>query len=811
MRLTHKSLIRLFILMLITSGAAFSQRLQRDFDGLISGRVLESELQEPIEYANIVLYRQRDSLQVTGTITNQEGHFQLTGIQPGLYYVEISFIGYHTNRIDNVEITAEAPHANIGDILLESTILGVEGTAVVAERPALSYQIDKKVIDVSRQTTAQSGTAVDVLENVPSVTVDIEGNVSLRGSENFTVLIDGRPTVLEPSDALQQIPASTIETIEIITNPSAKYDPDGISGIINVIMKSKRLRGTSGIANLSLGLDEKYGGDFLLSYQRGIYNTYLGADYNRGVFPGTRRVENTTYNNDTASYIYSSGDSRWKRNPFGLRGGVDINLSSQDKLSLGGQFGKREMQNSLTLDYDEWSDRSDEHNIYISQDEGRHSHVFYSLALDYLHRFLKKNHEIAAQTFFSQRSGDEESMNQLLDTTGTVVSGQQNTEEGPTMLWLLKFDYTLPLREKDKFAAGYQNRINRSEDVTRLYEYDAVTGQYEFVPQFSHTTKYTRTIQSLYGMYSGEWGYFGYQAGLRGEYTYRTIEMLGEDERFTLDRWDYFPTAHLSYGLQNGQQIMASYTRRIERPRQWWLEPFITWSDAYNVRKGNPALKPEYVDSYELGYQTFLGRNLFSAEGYYRITHNKVERVRSTYSDNIILHTVENVGADYALGVEFMLDLRLFNWWNINYSANFFDYRIKGDLYGKELSEEDFNWNSRFGNELKLSKSTTLQINGRYNSPAITAQGQREGFFSTDAALKQEFLGKNLSVTLQVRDIFGTGRREYRSEGENFSYYSYFMRKSPIVMLNIRYNFNNYKPERQRDVNDQEFEGMEDM
>ena len=811
MRLIYKSINVSFILLWVILGTAFSQSLQGDSNGLIAGRVLDSGVREPIEYANIVLYRQRDSLQVTGTITNREGNFRLTGIRPGLYYLEISFIGYHTNTIDNVEINAEAPQANIGDILLEQTILGMEGTEVVAERPALSYQIDKKVINVSRQTTAQSGTAVDVLENVPSVTVDIEGNVSLRGSENFVVLIDSRPTVLEPADALQQIPASTIESIEIITNPSAKYDPDGISGIINVIMKKKSLQGISGIANLNLGLDEKYGGDFLLSYRTGFYNTYFGADYNKSVFPGTRRVENMTYQNDTASYIYSSGKSRWQRNPFGLRGGIDLNLSSQDNLSFGARYGKREMQSSLTLDYDEWTDQSNEHDMYMSLDEGKHSHVFYSLASDYLHRFLKKNHEISAQTFFSQRNSDEESINQLLDTAGIVISGQKNKEEGPTMLLRLKLDYRLPLREKTKFEAGYQSRINHTEDINKMYEYDAVTRQYEFVPQFSHTTEYTRNIQSIYGIYSGAWGNFGYQGGLRGEYTYRTIELVGEDEHFTIDRWDYFPTAHMSYGLQNGHQVMASYTRRIERPRQWWLEPFMTWSDAYNVRMGNPALKPEYVDSYELGYQTFLGRNLFSAEGYYRVTHNKVERVRSTYSDNIILHTVENVGTDYALGVEFMLDLKLFNWWNINYLANFYDYRIEGALYGEEFSERNFSWNSRFGNELRLSKSTTFQINGRYNSPAITAQGQREGFFSTNAALKQEFLGKNLSVILQVRDIFGTGKREYRTEGEDFSYYSYSTRKSPIVMLNIRYNFNNYKQERQPDINDQEFEGMEDM
>ncbi len=803
--------IPLVILFFIISGNVAAQRLPGNSNGVITGRVLDSGLNEPIEYANIVLYLQRDSTQVTGTITNREGNFQLTGIRSGLYYVEISFIGYHTHLIDNIEITPGMPEASVGDIRLQQTILGVEGTEVVADRPALAFQIDKKVINVSRQTTTASGTAVDILENVPSVTVDIEGNVSLRGSENFTVLVDGRPTVLESSEALQQIPASTIESIEIITNPSAKYDPDGISGIINVLMKKKNLRGTSGIANLNLGLDEKYGGDFLLSHQRGIYNTYISADYNKSVFPGTRRVENITYQNDTASYINSTGDFRWKRNPFGLRGGIDLDLSYQDKLSLGGRFGRREMQRSFTLEYDEWSDHSDEHNVYVSQDEGKHSHVFYSLSADYLHRFLKKNHEIAVQAFFSQRKGDEKSTNQLLDTTGMIISGQQNTEDGPTTLLRLKLDYSLPLREKDKFEAGFQSRINRSEDINKMYEYDTVTDAFEFIPQFSHTTKYTRDIQSLYAIYSGEWGHLGYQGGLRGEYTYRTIELVDEDEHFTIDRWDYFPTAHLSYKFQNGQHVMASYTRRIERPRYWWLEPFMTWFDAYSVRMGNPALKPEYVDSYELGYQTFLGRNLFSAETYYRITHNKVERIRSAYIDNVILHTVENVGADYALGIEFMLDLKLFKWWSINCLANLFDYRIEGELYGEEFSDKDFNWSTRFSNELKLLQSTTLQINGRYNSPAITAQGQREGFFMTDAALKQDFLQKKLSVTLQVRDIFGTSKREYRSEDKDFSSYSYSTRKSPIVMLNIRYNFNNYKQERQRDANDQEFEGMEDL
>ncbi len=810
MRMNRLS-VSVLLLMLILPSRVFAQRSAGALDGAITGYVVDDEFQKPIEYANIVLYRQIDSAQVTGTITRPDGYFRLADIPADVYYVEISFIGYETHTIDNLHITPATSALDLGNISLAQTIISVEGTEVVAERPELTFQIDKKVINVSRQTAVISGTAVDVLENVPSVNVDIEGNVSLRGSENFTVLIDGRPTVLEPSEALQQIPASTIESIEIITNPSAKYDPDGVSGIINVIMKKKRLRGASGIANLNLGLDDKYGGDFLVNYRRGMWNVYGGVDYNNQVFSGTRKVENMTFRNDTTSYIFSNGDMRHRWNPYGLRGGIELTLGSQDKLNLGGRYGARAMDNSFELDYNEWSEPGNGNNLYTSQEDGDHSHIFYALMLDYLHQFSKRDHSISLQTFFSRRNGDELSTTDLLDTAGVIINGQRNTEEGPSTRMQLKLDYKLPLRQNDKFEAGYQTRANRSEDVYKMYEYDSSTGEYTFMPQFSHASEYSRTIHSLYSLYSGELGSFGYQGGLRGEYMYRTVDLVGEEERFTIDRWDYFPTAHISYQLPYGQQLMASYTRRIDRPRQWWLEPFITWSDAYNVRTGNPALKPEYIDSYELGYQLSLGKSLFSSEAYYRVTHNKVERVRSVYGENVIMHTVENVGTDYARGVEFMLDLNQLKWWNINIMTNLYDYRIEGNLYGEDFSEEDFNWSIRLNNEFKLLKSTKIQINGRYRSPAISAQGQREGFFTADAALRQEFLEKRLSVTLQLRDILSTGRREYRSEGEDFYYYSSFDRKSPMVMLTITYNFNNYRPERRRDDNGEEFEGMEDF
>ena len=231
--------------------------------------------------------------------------------------------------------------------------------------------------------------------------------------------------------------------------------------------------------------------------------------------------------------------------------------------------------------------------------------------------------------------------------------------------------------------------------------------------------------------------------------------------------------------------------------------------DAYNVRTGNPDLKPEYIDSYEIGCQTYFGKNSFSTEAYYRVTNNKIERVRSIYDENITLHSIENVGTDYALGSEIMLNLEYLRWWNINLMGNIYKYRVEGVLYDDSFSRESFNWNTRLNNTFKLGKSTRIQINGRYNSPRISSQGSYEGYFTTNLAIRQELLRKSLSATLQLSDIFSTARFEYTYEGKDFYTHSNFERKSPVVMLNISYNFNNHKKERQRRSSQDELEDEE--
>ncbi|MDH4211351.1 MAG: TonB-dependent receptor [candidate division WOR-3 bacterium] len=796
----------LSLALMVSGSLAVAQTLP---GGMIAGQVVDAQLGSPLEYANVVLYGSDGKEQITGATTNNDGLFRLTGVRPGTYRLEVSFMGYYPTTIDTVRVVSSDEGVGLGMIELERAVLMMEGVDVTSDKPAVEFKIDKKVINVSKHYTATSGTAVDVLENVPSVTVDVEGNVTLRGSTNFTLLIDGRPTVLEPDDALQQIPANAIENIEIITNPSAKYDPSGIAGIINIVMKKQKSQGTNGIANANIGLDDKYGADFLLNHRMEKFNLYFGANYNDGAYPGSVTLENRTTVGDTTSYINSSGDMRWHRQFYGLRGGIDIYLSPGDVLNLAGRYGGRDSENTAERDYDEWTVPGDTHNLYTSEAGSKRGGNYYSLNTDYTHTFGVKEHSLNGHVMLSRRSGDEESSTELFDENGIITYGVITREKGPSNRLRANLDYAFPFLQTNLLEAGYQASIDGTTDSTEMFEYDTITGEYEFRPQFSHTIEYDDRIHSLYGLYRGEWGDFGYQAGLRGEYTYRLIELLGEDESFTIDRWDYFPTAHLSYQFPGEHEVMASYTRRIDRPRGWDLEPFETWMDAYNVRVGNPALKPEYINSYELGYQKHFGRNFLSLEGYYRETENKIERVRSVYDENVILHSVENVGTDYSFGAEAMLDWDLFKWLNLSLTGDIYDYRIEGTLYGEDFSRGSFNWNTRINTIFRITGSTRLQLNTIYYSPSVSSQGRREGFFATNAAIRQDLWNKKLSATLQLRNIFSSARHKFTSEGSDFYSYTEFSRKSPMVMFTLTFNFNRYRPERDRGEEQEDFEEEE--
>ena len=765
--------------------------------GTITGSVKDKENGEPLEFVSVALYNSNDGNLVTGTISDTQGKFEIQGLTQGQYFIEVSFMGYNKAKVDDINIDLKRTSVELQDIILPRSINELEEIEIVADELGVEYKIDRKVINVSQQLTAASGTAVDILENVPSITVDVDGNVALRGSTGFMVLIDGRPSVLDPSEALQQIPSNTIENIEIITNPSAKYNPDGTAGIINIITKKDRLKGLSGTADINGGTYGRFGVGLLASYTKKKWSVFVGGDYNMGERPGFSSSERMTTKNDTTFYTQSTGERNRSRNFWILRGGFNYSFTEKDVFSINFNYGYRDGEGWATQDYMEWTGpNTGSINEYISQESSRRGGNFYSLNANFQHDFTKPGHNISAGISYRSRGGEDTSYNQLLDAYNTITSGQINTEDGPGNVLQFDLDYVLPLGEFNKFEAGYQSRLGRSTDKTGLFIYNPDNGEFEYQPEFSNETNYLRDIHALYGIYGGERGKFGYQVGLRGEYTYRVIESINQDEKSYIDRFDYFPSFHTSYKLPAEQQVMASYSRRIERPRSWYLEPFITWQDAFNVRQGNPDLVPEYIDAFEIGYLKGLGEHSLSLEGYYRITHNKVERIQSVYEENVMLSRPENVGQDFALGAELAIGLSLLKWWKADLSGNFYQYQLEGIYNETSFDRESFNWNTRLSNTFRFGEGTRIQLNSRYNSATVTAQGKRGDYWTADIAVSQEFLKKKLSAILQVRDMFGKVVRDNVSMGSDFYSYSEFYNRAPQVRVTVNYRFNNYNKKR---------------
>jgi hypothetical protein len=768
--------------------------------GTVSGKVLDAETLQPIEYANIILKHKRDSTIVTGGISQQDGRFKIKQLRPGSYTLIADFLGYKSQIISEVHIGRDSREVDVGEIILKPLAVNMDAVEVEGQKAPITYKIDKKVINVEEQMTVTSGSAVEVLENVPSVRVDIEGNVSLRGSTSLRLLIDGRPSILDPSDALQQIPASRIATIEIITNPSAKYDPEGTTGIINIIMKKGKGGGTSGIFSMNAGLNNKYATDGTFEYKTDKYSAVIGGNYRDQNFDGSEIERSQTTLNNTTTFVNTAGTSNHGFSGWGITGGIDYYPNVRNQLGLNLRIGNFSHNRSSLLDYEEWTSRNPAKIASLSEAQRERSGNYYSLNGNYKHRFTGKDHEFNA--VFSWRYRDFDAISaDVLKVDESIIEARKTVETGPGSELTVRLDYQRPIQEKGRFETGYHYEVDDDEEQNDFYELNTLTNKYELKSLFGNVSEYTRQIHAVYGLYANEWSNFGYQIGLRGELALRNITSRNSASSFKIDRWDYFPTIHTSYKMPNGQQFMLSYTRRINRPRGWWLEPFITWVDAYTVRSGNPELLPEYVNSFELGYQMFIGKSLFSIESYYRKSENKIERVRSVYQENVFLHTMANIGFDEAYGSEIFMNIDFTKFWNVNLMGDIYQYRVKGSLFNESFDRDSFMWGTRLSNSIKLSENFRLQIDSNYRSKSVTSQGEEKGFISFNGAMRYDLLQKRLTTTLQIRDIFDSSNRESVRTGNNFFQYNFSTREAPVVMLNLRYNFNNYRQDRRERQN----------
>jgi len=426
----------------------------------------------------------------------------------------------------------------------------------------------------------------------------------------------------------------------------------------------------------------------------------------------------------------------------------------------------------------------------------------YSLNLNFLKSFDDNGHKLEAGANYSNKVSDDqaEQKDYITDANWNIDDDEpeaiKTIEDDITNDLRIKVDYSLPFSENGKLEIGYQSRFQFSNGkyIFNQYDYDIN----DWIPNDlnSNEVDFKRNIHAVYGTFANEWKTIGFQLGLRGEYTDREIKNTNNTESFAINRFDYFPSVHISKQIGKEQQLFASYSKRIDRPRGRELDPFPFYLDPYNLRVGNPELEPEYIDSYELGYQKLIKKSFVSIEGYYRINKNKITRIRTLQDDGSILHTYENLNKDFSLGIELMANMAFTKWLNVNASVNVYDYRLEGTIEEEDIENSSTNWSGKLNATMKFKNDFRIQLSGIYRGPTATVQGTREGYFVTNIAVRKDFFDRNFSATLSARDIIKTAKYEATTYGDGFYSYSKFEREAPIISLNLSYIINNYKKQK---------------
>jgi len=767
--------------------------------GVIKGKVVEGTNNTPVEYATVTLYTAKDSVMIDGVITDAQGNFEFKKLALGEYNVVIRFMGFRKVLVAGIIINEKNNVSDVGTVTLKADVTNLEEVEIVGEKQLVEYKVDRKVVNVDQQINAQGGTAVDVLERIPSIKTDLDGNVALRGSTNFTVLIDGKPSILTGSDALNQIPSSTIDKIEIITNPSAKYDPDGTAGIINIITKKNSLKGLSGIINLSAGTSPDYTGSLTLNYRTKKTSVSFGADFGNRQMPGYRTGYRESYLGDTVSYLDTYNENKMERQSFSLKAGIDYSLTDKNTIAAEGNYRVFNMSRGGTVQNENWSSTDLNHTYYLTDDLDESDHPSFQVTLRDIHKFNTKGTELSTQLTYNQGDDEGEQMTQQYYTDETwteqgafIYDYRKNTIESEKE-WRGDIDFEHSFSEYSKLEAGFQLRIEDSDEDYRYYDHDSLTGDWVEDMAQSNYYEFSHDIYALYGTYSTEIKKLGIKAGLRAEYTNRNLHQITGNEDYPYEKFDLYPSLYLTYKLPYNQQMQLSYSKRVNRPRGNMLNPYTFFSDAFNSFSGNPELEPEFSHNMELNYQKYFGYSFLTIESYYRLTDNKMSRVQVLNDEGVMEMTMENINNDRSLGVELSGNIQATSWFTINPVATIYDYRLnQEDENGEDETRSSTNWMASLELAANLKTGTKIRLNGNYDSPTVTTDGTRKGTYYMGFSARQDFLKNKLSLTLNIRDVLDSRRMKDTSESDNYYMTSENWRKAPIFNLTLSYKWNNY-------------------
>ena len=802
-------------------------------EGKITAKVVDASNNQTVPFASAIVIDRKTKAVVKGAQTDVDGNLVMTGLPKGVFSFKVSYLGYQTMVRDSVAITDSNKEIKFGTINMKPS----KGTAlnevtITAPKSTIQMGIDKKIFSVDQSLVSEGGSASDLLQNVPSVQTDIEGNVSLRGSSGVRVLIDGKPSLIAGGNVaqiLQSIPASSIESVELITNPSAKYDAEGQSGIINIVLKKNKKLGLNGSVALTAGNQNNYNANTNLSFQNSKINLFGNYSYRYGNRLGGG-YNNITYLDGSelrvpTGYADQITDSKSLDKGHNLKAGIDYYVTDKSVLSFSGGFNVRDNERNELLSINRLYANRNPLQLSNRTNTNNGTGGSYDLNLDYSLKFAKPKEELTFNFSFSEGDNDN---NQFYNTdvynlNGSPVNSflniQSNDNFGYNKNYTAQSDYTLPIGALGKIEAGYRSQVRFSENNQIAQNSDVLTGEYISNLALSNLFNSKDQVHAIYFNYQNQYKNFGYQVGLRGEDA-KLDTRLGTYQPdggviYTPGKVAYtriYPSVFLTEKFKGDQQVQLSYSRRVNRPRGWDTNPFLDVSDPLNYRQGNPNLQPEDVHAFELSYSKFWKAVTFTSSAYMRQTNDVIQRVRTDpNAEGITITTPQNLTKSVNSGLELIGRVDVVKAWNFTGNVNLYQSKIEGVPAFGVVENSGFSWNANVTNNFVLPYSITLQIRAEYRAAEVMAQGRRNENFGMDAGAKYDFKDKKSSLSLNVRDVFNS--RRWTMTTNTITTDIDFSRRMQGTMANLTYSyrfgktlFNNSKkkPVQQENRSDEE-------
>ena len=767
-----KNLIRyslaVFALFLLGSNVAFSQ-------GKLRGMVQDQTSKQALPFASVAVYSEKDSL-IGGGITEDNGSFSID-LPFGKFYVLVEFMGFDSFKSPIFELSRADANFNLGTVTLQASDQKLDEVVVQGDKTLMELSLDKRIFNVGKDLANAGGTATDILMNLPSVAVDTEGNVSLRGSSNVRILIDGKPSGLvsfKGSSGLRQLQANMVERVEVITNPSARYEAEGMAGVINIILKKDSNQGFNGSFEVIAGTPLNLGFSTNLNYRKNRINWFINYSFARRYQPYVSEQYQEVYENGETLILSqaNSGELRGWNNS--IRGGLDYFFSEQSIFTASYLWRRTDGRRITDIRYDDYLNSLDNFQGYsLRRQDEKEKEPNSEIALNYKRTFGQKGHELTANFTYLNYW---ENSDQLFTEYRFDANGQPLPEEDlvQTSLndefenqYLFQLDYVKPIGSEGKFETGLRTSFREMENDFIVSE-ENESGELVPLPGLDNIFLYNENILAAYGILGNKTGDWTYQAGLRVEHTDVETILAETNERNPRNYTNLFPSAHLTYNVSEENAFQLSYSRRVRRPVYNDLSPYVTFSDQRNFFSGNPDLDPEFTDAFELGHIKYFEKGTLFSTAYFRNTVDKIERIRTVNEEGFATTLPYNLNGEKSFGLEFSADYRPKDWWKLDLNLNFFHADIDGSNVQADFEARTTSFLARQTSRFTLDGGWDLQLRANYDARQKTAQGVRKGIFFIDLSASKQIMQERGRLILTANDIFNSRRNRYIIEGENF-------------------------------------------